>query len=346
MAAFAESSPTLLVSLCSFGLSYCIAETSTRRGRRSDLMLLLSCYNERLVSVSHGRSFFNLKSYVPLMALFLVWVSAFWIMAQANAADQDPNTWVWNNPKDLGIEGLQHQTLHSKSMNRQVGYQIYLPPQYKSEPRRSFPVVYFLHGAGGNESSDAGLAALVHTEILAERIRPTIYVFPNGGKRSGYRDSKESYVRAETLLVNELGTAIDQEFRTIDNASSRLLCGFSMGGGGAVRLALKYPDRFGAAASLAAALDTSIDSGGGDNCYVHASALSEEKRNDLRLYLVVGDEDFLYPRHDPFLKFLKTLGVAYTLVVHSEVSHNLGVLSRLSADSMIRFLDRQLQSQR
>ena len=263
----------------------------------------------------------------------------------ASAADRDPSTWTWNNPKDLGIEGLQHRQFHSESMDRTVGYQIYLPPEYQSEPNRRFPVVYFLHGAGGNESSDAGLAARVHTEILAGRIRPTIYVFPNGGKRSGYRDWEDSYVRSEMMLVEELGRIIDQEFRSIDQPGARALCGFSMGGGGAVRLTLKYPERFGAAASLAAALDVSKKSGGGDNCYVHASALSKKQRDRLRLYLVIGDEDFLYSRHDPFLQHLKKLGIAYTELVHSEVSHNLGVLSKLSAESMIRFLDRQLQVQ-
>lgn len=279
------------------------------------------------------------------MLLFVMSLSVFAICHSVSAADRDPNTWTWNNPKDLGIEGLQHRTFHSESMDRTVGYQIYLPPEYQSEPNRRFPVVYFLHGAGGNESSDAGLAGRVHTEILAGRIRPTIYVFPNGGKRSGYRDGKESYVRSETMLIEELGRMIDQEFRTIDRPAARAMCGFSMGGGGAMRLTLKYPDRFGAAASLAAALDVSSESGGGDNCYVHASALSKKQRDGLRLYLVIGDEDFLYPRHDPFLQHLKKLGIAYTQVVHSKVSHNLGVLNALSAESMIRFLDRQLQNQ-
>ncbi len=268
------------------------------------------------------------------------------VSSVAFAADADPSGWVWSNPKDLGIEGLQHRTFQSQSMGRLVGYQIYLPPQYQSEPTRRFPVVYFLHGAGGNESSDAGLAARVHGEILAGRIQPTIYVFPNGGKRSGYRDSKETYVRAETLVVRELGALVDREFRTIDRPEARALCGFSMGGGGAIRLMLKYPERFGAAAALAAALDRSNDSGEGDNCYAHASALSEKQRSGLRLYFVIGDEDFLFPRHDPFLKHLKDLHIPYSLVVHSEVSHNLGTLSRLSANAMIRHLDRQFRAKR
>ena len=50
---------------------------------------------------------------------------------------------------------------------------------------------------------------------------------------------------------------IDQEYRTINRSAARGICGFSMGGGGAMRLTLKYPDLFGAAASLAASLEQS-----------------------------------------------------------------------------------------
>lgn len=258
-----------------------------------------------------------------------------------SGAESDPSEWKWNDPRDLGISGLKHESFESASMDRTVGYQIYLPPQYEAETERRFPVVYFLHGAGGTESSDAGLAARVNAEIKAGRIAPVIYVFPNGGQSSGYRDSSTNYVRSETMLIEELLPLVDREYRTMNQPQSRAICGFSMGGGGAMRLSLKYPDQFGAAASLAAALDRSVESGDGDNCYAHAAALQTTQRESLRLYLVIGDEDFLHPRHEPFLKHLKELGIPYSLVVHSNVGHNLGILNQLSADSMIRHLDRE-----
>lgn len=258
-----------------------------------------------------------------------------------SAAESNPAEWKWSDPRDLGISGLAHMTFKSASMDRTVGYQIYLPPQYESEPDRRFPVVYFLHGAGGTESSDAGLAARVDSEVKAGGIAPVIYVFPNGGQRSGYRDSSTNYVRSETMLIRELLPLVDRNYRTMNQPQARGICGFSMGGGGAMRLALKYPELFGEAASLAAALDQSVESGDGDNCYVHAATLEAGQRESLRLYFVIGDEDFLYPRHQPFLARLKELGISCTLVVHSDVGHNLGTLNQLSADSMIRHLDRE-----
>ena len=231
-------------------------------------------------------------------------------------------------------------------MKRTVGFNIYLPPQYEQEPTRRFPVVYYLHGSTGTESSDVGFARYVHAEIVAGSIDPVIYVFPNGGAESGYRDWPDSYVKSETLIVGEMIPYIDREYRTVALLGARGVCGFSMGGGGAIRLALKYPNIFCTAASLAAALEQTSDNYGGDNCYRDASALDQYERDHLFLYLVVGGDDFLFPRHGPFLEHLKELGIRYTFVVHSKVKHDLGVYTELSGRAMIEHLSRELARNR
>ena len=261
-------------------------------------------------------------------------------------AAEDPETWKWNDPKDLKMPGLHHETIESASMKRTVGYCIYLPPQYEKEPERRFPVVFFLHGAGGTESSDApGFARLVHAEMTAGTIAPVIYVFPNGGKTSGYRDWTNTNVKSETLLIGELLPHIDREYRTLAKPEARGICGFSMGGGGALRLSLKYPNHFGSAASLAAAIEKSVDANGGDNTYQHASALAKERKDALRLFMVVGEDDFLFKVHPPFAQHLKENGIPYTLVTHSKVGHDLGKLTALSGTEMIRHLARQINEQ-
>lgn len=265
------------------------------------------------------------------------------LLPSRSIAATDPATWKWNDPQNLKVPGLSHGTIESDSMKRTVGFNVYLPPQYEQEPARRFPVVYFLHGASGTESSDAGLAWHVHAEIVAGRIQPVIYVFPNGGQYSSYRDATTNYVRAETLLIQELLPHIDRTYRTQARSGARGICGFSMGGGGAMRLALKYPDLFGAAGSLAAALDQTSEDAGGDNVYRHATALTKAQRDRLRLYLVVGEDDFLFPRHQPFLTHLRGLGLGYTFVLHSKVGHDLGKLTEMSGEAMIRHLDRELR---
>jgi enterochelin esterase-like enzyme len=281
-----------------------------------------------------------LRTGVILAAAWLFPIAA--IAADGARKVSDPNTWKWNDPRDLKIPGMQHGTIESASMKRTVGFNIYLPPQYEQEPGRRFPVVYYLHGSTGTESSDAGFARYVHAEIVAGSIDPVIYVFPNGGAESGYRDWPDSYVKSETLITGELIPYIDVHYRTLAQPGSRGICGFSMGGGGAIRLALKYPKLFGTAASLAAALDQTADDFGGDNCYRDASALDQDERDRLFLYLVAGGDDFLYPRHGPFLEHLKALGIRYTFVVHSRVKHDLGVYSELSGRAMIEHLSREI----
>jgi len=266
-------------------------------------------------------------------------------LGKASAADsdpKDPNTWKWNDPRDLGIPGLQHGTIESVSMRRTVGFNIYLPPQYEKEPDRRFPVVYYLHGTTGTESSDAGLARNVDASISSERIAPVIYVFPNGGAGSYYRDWPENYVRSETMLIHELLPFIDQHYRTIDRPSARGICGFSMGGSGAIRLVLKYPGLFCTAASLAAAIDKTPEDFGGDNCYRYASELTQKQRDSLYLLMVIGGDDFLLPRQEPFLRHLKDLGIRYSYVVHSNVGHNLGKYLELSGQDMIEHMSREL----
>ena len=108
---------------------------------------------------------------------------------------------------------------------------------------------------------------------------------------------------------------------------------------------MKYPDLFGSAASLAAAIEKSADANGGDNAYQHASALSKEHKDALRLFMVVGEDDSLFKVHPPFAQHLKESGIAYTLVTHSKVGHDLGKLTTLSGTEMIRHLARQMSAQ-
>ena len=77
---------------------------------------------------------------------------------------------------------VSHQTLQSASMKREVGYCLYLPPSYETAPERRYPVIYHLHGAGGNECRSVYSAKVLHEGILAGRWPEMIMVFPNGGR--------------------------------------------------------------------------------------------------------------------------------------------------------------------
>jgi S-formylglutathione hydrolase FrmB len=150
----------------------------------------------------------------------------------------------WNNPLSRTIEGVQHGTFHSECMDTTVGYNIYLPTTYHQEAERKFPVVYFLHGSAGNESRSVQLATYLHSAITSGDVPPMLMVFANGGHNSSYIDSIDRTVLPETMIIKELIPHIDASFRTLASREGRAIQGFSMGGGGALRFAAKYPQQF------------------------------------------------------------------------------------------------------
>lgn len=172
-----------------------------------------------------------------LVFLSLITVAAF--------AQPQPLTFevTWVNPPPAQIVRVQHRVLASASMKRDVGYNIYLPPDYESATRR-YPVIYWLHGAGGNESSSLWIAEEFDKAVRANLVEPAILVFPNGGRKTEYRDWKPQNVMPETMIIRELIPYVDQNFRTIATAAGRSVEGMSMGANGALKLAFKYPQLF------------------------------------------------------------------------------------------------------
>ncbi|MES2693394.1 MAG: alpha/beta hydrolase-fold protein [Verrucomicrobiota bacterium] len=140
--------------------------------------------------------------------------------------------------------GVTHRTFFSKALGKDVGYCIYLPPGYEAETAKRYPVIYNLHGAGGNELHSFVAAKALHEGIVAGRWQPVILVLPNGGSHTYYKDSADGKYPAETLIVRELIPYVDATYRTIASRGGRAIEGFSMGGRGSTRLAMKYPEMF------------------------------------------------------------------------------------------------------
>ncbi|MBT5714884.1 hypothetical protein HOI71_27800 [Candidatus Poribacteria bacterium] len=252
--------------------------------------------------------------------------------------DGPPETWHWNIPDE--IPGFIHSTIHSQAMVRTVGYNIWLPPSYAVEAARHYPVVYYLHGASGSERSALEFGDIVRDAVAAGRIGDVIYVFPNGGHFSRYRDWKAANVKAETLIIEELIPRIDETYRTIADREGRALCGWSMGGGGAIRFALKYPEMFCAAASMAAAIGWQSEDGGDLTASDYAEKNAEAVRTRTKLMLVCGEDDGLFSRHELFLGLLDALVIPYTFEAYDGVGHDLGSLKTLAGAKIAEMLAR------
>jgi S-formylglutathione hydrolase FrmB len=188
-----------------------------------------------------------------------------------------PRGSTWNNTLTGPLPvGVQHLSFLSNSMKTNVGFSIYLPPSYSISPTKDFPVVYWLHGIGGNENGSTSVVSTALAEGINEGIvSPMIIVFVNGtaplaplpdgpdtgsdpddGGKVGtfYTDSFDGTIKVETSIINELIPYVDSNFRTIESREGRAIEGFSMGGYGALRLAAKYPEMFSSVVTLGGAL--------------------------------------------------------------------------------------------
>jgi enterochelin esterase-like enzyme len=134
---------------------------------------------------------------------------------------------------------------------------VYLPPGYERQKKMSYPVVYLLHGFNGygvgnkgwiREGGDFNVETI--SRLIGERkISPMIIVMPDGSNRYGGSFYTNSIATGnwEDHIVRDLVAFIDKNYRTLPRAESRGIAGHSMGGYGALKIALKHPDVFGAA---------------------------------------------------------------------------------------------------
>lgn len=139
----------------------------------------------------------------------------------------------------------------SPSMQKAPRATVILPDGYGKDASR-FPTVYLLHGHGG---SDADWASKTSIGKLADTYG-LIVVMPDGGYDKWYVDSPVSPTdKYETYIGEEVVTFIDQRFRTVAQRNARAITGLSMGGFGALHIALNHPSTFGAAGSISGGVD-------------------------------------------------------------------------------------------
>jgi enterochelin esterase-like enzyme len=146
---------------------------------------------------------------------------------------------------------LLEGNLSGDSPDRDVS--IYLPPSYKKEPKRRYPVIYFLHGFTDDDAKWYGfekhwinLPEIVDSVFFAGAAKEMIIVTPNAFTRfegSMYSNSITTG-NWEEYIAKELVGYIDAHYRTITDARSRGLAGHSMGGYGTMRIGEKHPEIF------------------------------------------------------------------------------------------------------
>jgi len=267
-------------------------------------------------------------------AILLVVVLVVPIASEADA-QQRRREITWVNPDIPEMRGLTHKVLSSESLGHDVGYVVWTPPEFDAGGSTRYPVVYFLHGAGGSEKSDsAGFSSRVATAIRAGTFPPVICVYPNGGL-SGYRGD------VEAMIVDELIPLIDKSYPTRAEASGRLVCGFSMGGAGSVQLSIHHPDLFCGAGSWGGALSFRGRAEESPLLPLAKENADRLKAHGFALLTVNGDQD----RPDafqPLKAVFDELEIAHQVVVLDDTNHNLGKYYERSGETMLAFLAERL----
>ncbi len=144
-----------------------------------------------------------------------------------------------------------HCKVPSKIMNCEIDATVVLPEGYAGNPDRKYPVLYLLHGAFANNKAFPSFRSVKEAVDKYNFIA----VSPNA-KFSWYIDSPvDPGSQYETFCAIELPQWMDSRYRTVQERKARGLCGFSMGGHGALYLGTRHKDTFGTAIGLSAGAD-------------------------------------------------------------------------------------------
>ncbi len=219
---------------------------------------------------------------------------------------------------------LETKTLNSQLLGKEVKINVILPEAYAAEKEKRFPVVYLLHGYGGDFSEWQRVGVVEEAKGL-----PIILAMPEGDQSFYINHHEDPHNRWEDYITQEVVKFVDGHYRTIARADARAISGLSMGGYGAMVLGLRHPDMFRSVASHSGALGVpgGIRQGeigerlkqifgpeGSKAREIYSlvgliGGLAKEARPDI--YIDCGSSDFLLQSNREFVAELAKLKVNY-----------------------------------
>jgi enterochelin esterase-like enzyme len=172
-------------------------------------------------------------------------------------ATEDVRT-PWTLTTYAGGSRVVEDNLYSPTLDLHTTYRVMLPPDYDAGSRH-YPVLYMLHGVAGDSSEwqSIGLLEAADRMIQQGEIDPFLIVLPNGGAK--YWVNHASGERWADYVVDDVVKQVDLTYRTIASPRGRAIGGLSMGGEGAMRIAMTHPGTFGTAAAHSPSLRTAFD---------------------------------------------------------------------------------------
>ena len=140
---------------------------------------------------------------------------------------------------------LESLIFKSAIVSYPVKYSVYLPADYETS-RRSYPVVYLLHGITDDETGwiQFGEAAQIADKGIAEGTFPSCILIIPDGKVTWYFNSADGKDKWEDMFIGELIPFVEKEYRIRAKKEFRAIAGLSMGGYGALTLSMRNPELF------------------------------------------------------------------------------------------------------
>jgi putative tributyrin esterase len=143
---------------------------------------------------------------------------------------------------------LRDVTFHSTSLDRDMPYRVILPVNLA--PDKELPAVYLLHGGGADYrewTNDSDVARFAEDGF--------ILVMPEGDSSYYVDAASRPHDRFEDYIISDLVMDVEHRFPVSSKRSKRAIAGVSMGGFGAITLALRHPDLFAFAGGISPAID-------------------------------------------------------------------------------------------
>ncbi|MGM9758842.1 MAG: alpha/beta hydrolase [Parabacteroides sp.] len=262
----------------------------------------------------------------------------------------------WIDPITAVPAGCQYllYPTPSRGEGTQGSTLVYLPPRYEESAEQRYPVIYYLHGGGGNQREVRWLIPRLDAAIRAGKMKPVIVVAPQALPIGWYinanvSDPKVTSGPIEDVMIRDLIPYIDSHYRTVATREGRGIEGFSMGGRGTLLLAFKHPDLFCAASSVAGAvvdwdeepLQRALECTFGDvnNPYSriyfdawHPRVFACQQarhiiQNGMKIRLFVGDKDRLFEENghhitQRFHELLDALQIPHSFRIVPGADHN------------------------
>jgi enterochelin esterase-like enzyme len=220
--------------------------------------------------------------------------------------------------------GFQEVYWRSQALKKDMAFVLYLPASYEQQNAKRYPVLYLLHGSGHNRHS---VLREVQPQQCMSELGEALLVIPDG-EQGWWLDSPVLPASSYGRYVLELVRFVDQRYRTIASRGARGICGFSMGGYGAMLLASQYPEWFGSASSLLGPLDIAqlfpehyrlVQLLGTDLAVWQQYNPAQRARYlaGIALWFCTAEEAFDRPQNDAFATALRSLGVPFEYHVYA-----------------------------